>query len=368
MLKVLSVKVAGKERPDTAIHKIGYDQNSISFNFVGISFKSDGNITYEYRLDGLDKNNVWQTTRQTTINYPTLPSGDYTFNLVAVNNFGVRSSPYSLSFSIATVWWQSIWFGVMIAILITSLVWYIISLRYKVLNSRKEEKLDFKQRIADLEQLALRAQMNPHFIFNCLNSIQNFIINGDLLATNRYMNSFSRLLRQTLDHSSRKVISVAEEINYIATYLELEKMRFGDKFNYAINIDENIPADFTFIPTMILQPFVENSIRHGILYRRIDGGLVEIDFIETQYDLTVTIKDNGIGRTNSLINKTEQHIEYHSKGTELTFKRLELLSEDKKQKVTTLISDLDKNDNENPGTLVKINFPISIIDKLTKLR
>lgn len=368
VLKILSVKVAGNELRDSTINKIAYDQNNISFNFVGISFKSDGNITYEYRLDGLDKNNEWQTTHQTTINYPTLPSGDYTFNLVAVNNFGVRSSPYSLSFSIATAWWKSIWFGTLIVILLISLVWYIISLRYKVLNNRREEKLDFKQRIADLEQLALRAQMNPHFIFNCLNSIQNFIINGDLLATNRYMNSFSRLLRQTLDHSSRKVISVAEEITYISTYLELEKMRFGNKFNYIINIDEKLPADFTFIPTMILQPFVENSIRHGILYRKIDGGLVEIDFIETQYDLTVTIKDNGIGRTNSLINKTEQHIEYHSKGMELTFKRLELLSEDKKQKVTTLITDLNENDDEYPGTLVQIVFPISIIDKLNKLR
>ncbi len=368
VLKILSIKVAGKELPDTTINKIAYDENNISFNFVGISFKSDGNITYQYRLDGLDKSNEWQNTHQTTISYPTLPAGDYTFNLVAVNNFGVQSNPYSLSFTIATAWWKSIWFGAFMAVLLTFLVWYITSLRYKVLTSRIEEKLDFRQRIADLEQLALRAQMNPHFIFNCLNSIQNFIINGDLLATNRYMNSFSMLLRQTLEHSSRKVISVAEEIAYISTYLELEKMRFGDQFNYSIKIDESIPADFTFIPTMILQPFIENSIRHGILYRKSGGGLLEIDFIETQDDLIVTIKDNGIGRTNSLSNKTEQHIEYHSKGMELTFKRLELLGEEKKQKVTTFITDIDEMNKEYPGTLVKIIFPIGIIDKLNKLR
>jgi len=209
--------------------------------------------------------------------------------------------------------------------------------------------------------------MNPHFIFNCLNSIQNFIINDDLITTNRYMNSFARLLRQTLDHSAKRVISLAEEISYITTYLELEKMRFGEKFIYSITVDEKVPLDFTFIPNMILQPFIENSIRHGILHKQDEQGIIEIRFQQSEDSLTCSISDNGIGRKHSLANKTDHHIEYHSKGMQLTFKRLELLSNNK-EKITTVITDLHEENAVYPGTLVTINFPLTIIDKLNKQR
>ena len=247
-------------------------------------------------------------------------------------------------------------------------MWFLISLRFKIISRNKEEKLNYRQRIADLEQLALRAQMNPHFIFNCLNSIQNFIINDDLKTTNRYMNSFARLLRQTLDHSAKRVISLAEEISYITTYLELEKMRFGEKFIYKIRVDEKIPIDFTFIPNMILQPFIENSIRHGILHKSGGQGIIEINFEQTDTTLTCIVNDNGIGRRQSLANKTDQHIEYHSQGMQLTFKRLELLSSNTKEKITTDITDFQEDNAVYPGTSVKIIFPLSIIDKLNQQR
>jgi LytS/YehU family sensor histidine kinase len=182
------------------------------------------------------------------------------------------------------------------------------------------------------------------------------------------MNSFARLLRQTLDHSSRRVISVSEEISYITTYLELEKMRFRDKFVYSIDVDGRIPLDFTFIPNMILQPFIENSIRHGILYKNDKKGIIEIVFKQTEEALICTINDNGIGRKQSLLNKTDHHIEYHSKGMQLTVKRLELLSENSKEKITMVITDLDEQNAVYPGTAVKIVFPLAIIDKLNKQR
>ncbi|MDO9374126.1 MAG: histidine kinase [Ferruginibacter sp.] len=365
ILKVFWKQVSGKDLPINDSRDLEYNENNISFNFVGISFKSEGDILYRYRLEGL--NNKWVETRLNTISYPTLPSGTYTFQLQAENKFGVKSDIYTTKFTIATPWFRSIWFWTIIGALTVASMWALISLRFRIINRNKEEKLDFRQRIADLEQLALRAQMNPHFIFNCLNSIQNFIINGDLILTNRYMNSFARLLRQTLDHSTKRVISLAEEISYITTYLELEKMRFGEKFIYKISVDESVPMDFTFIPNMILQPFIENSIRHGILHKNSGQGIIEIKFEQDLETLTCIVSDNGIGRKHSLANKTDHHIEYHSKGMQLTFKRLELLST-KKETITTTITDAQPENEQYPGTRVTINFPLTIIDKLNKQR
>ena len=366
MLRILKIQSSGADILMDHPKKLLSENNNISFDFIGISFKSGGDILYKYQLQGLD--NKWHETRQHTITYPALPPGNYTFNLSAINKFGVESEPYNFSFSIAAPWWQSVWLVVLLVTALVGLVWWLANLRYRILTRRREEKINFQQRIADLEQLALRAQMNPHFIFNCLNSIQNFIINQDLEATNKYMNSFAWILRQTLEQSTRKVISVAEEVAYITTYLDLEKMRFGDKFIYKIDVDKGIPQDFTFIPNMILQPFVENSIRHGILYKNGEQGLIEVCFVQTADTLICTIQDNGIGRRRSREIKTDQHIEYHSKGIELTLNRLELLSGDHEEKVTTIISDVNKDDREYPGTLVKFLFPLSIIDKLNKQR
>ena len=366
MLRILKIQSSGVDILMNQPKKLLNENNNISFDFVAISFKSGGDILYRYQLKGLD--NKWHETRQHTITYPTLPPGDYTFNLSAINKFGIESEPYNFAFSIAAPLWRSVWLLVLMVTALVGLVWLLANLRYRILTRRREEKINFQKRIADLEQLALRAQMNPHFIFNCLNSIQNFVINQDLEATNKYMNSFAWILRQTLEQSTRKVISVAEEIAYITTYLDLEKMRFGDKFIYKINVDEAIPQDFTFIPNMILQPFVENSIRHGILYKNGEQGLIEINFVQTADTLICTIQDNGIGRKRSGEIKTDQHIEYHSKGIELTLNRLELLSGDHEEKVTTIISDVNEDDKEYPGTLVKFLFPLSIIDKLNKQR
>jgi hypothetical protein len=366
VLKVFRNQVSGRNLPVSKLKELGYKENNIRFDFVGISFKSDGDILYRYKLEGLD--DKWNETRQNSISYPVLPSGSYTFHLVAQNKFGIKSTVYQTSFTIATPWYRSIWFWSICGLGLMAAMWFLISLRFKIISRNKEEKLNYRQRIADLEQLALRAQMNPHFIFNCLNSIQNFIINDDLKTTNRYMNSFARLLRQTLDHSPKRVISLAEEISYITTYLELEKMRFGEKFIYTIRVDEKIPVDFTFIPNMILQPFIENSIRHGILHKAGEQGIIEVSFEQTDTTLTCTVNDNGIGRKQSLANKTDQHIEYHSQGMQLTFKRLELLSSNTKEKITTDITDFQEDNEVYPGTSVKIIFPLTIIDKLNQQR
>jgi LytS/YehU family sensor histidine kinase len=127
----------------------------------------------------------------------------------------------------------------------------------------ENEKEKVRKKIIEMEYMALRAQMNPHFIFNCLNSIQQYIFDKDIFAANKYISRFARLIRTTLQNSSRTLISISDEVEYLSTYLELEKLRFKDQMNYTIEIDGLLESDDFFIPTMILQPYIENSIRHG---------------------------------------------------------------------------------------------------------
>lgn len=339
-----------------------FNDRSIRFNFVAISFKSGGDITYRYQLLGLTEQ--WQETKLNTLSFLTLPPGDYQLVLQAVNKYGVKSKVVQVAFTIQKAWYQTAWFLFGCFALGVGLIWWIIAARFTALNRSKEEQLQLKQKIADLEQQALRSQMNPHFIFNCLNSIQGFIFNNDMLATNRYLNEFSFLLRKNLDTSNRKSISIKEEIEYLNAYLHLEKMRFGDLFNYEFSIADNIAADFTFIPSMVLQPFIENSIRHGIRYKSTKNGIIRVSFVQTEKELLIEIYDNGIGRTKSAELKSIQHIEYQSKGMELTLTRLQLLNSNKGEHIITEIIDLTDDSGTGIGTTIRLHFPLSIINQL----
>jgi LytS/YehU family sensor histidine kinase len=151
------------------------------------------------------------------------------------------------------------WFRVLALSFLGLLIWWIFSLRIANLKKKEQLKLDTNLRIASLEQMALKAQMNPHFIFNCLNSIQQYVIEKDVQGANKFISKFSKLIRQTLDNSGKEKISIEEEISFLSSYLALEKMRFEDKFNYTIDVDASINASETYIPPMLLQPFIASS-------------------------------------------------------------------------------------------------------------
>ncbi|MBI3232640.1 MAG: sensor histidine kinase, partial [Bacteroidetes bacterium] len=143
----------------------------------------------------------------------------------------------------------------------------------------KQKELEtnaLQQKMNELEQMALRAQMNPHFIFNSLNSVQHFVMNRDVEGVNKYLGAFAHLIRQTLNNSGKQLISLNEEIKYLETYLSLEKMKSNNGFSYSINISESVDGSSTFIPGMILQPFVENSIRHGVAHKERNDGQISI--------------------------------------------------------------------------------------------
>jgi hypothetical protein len=247
-----------------------HKNNNIRFEFAGISFRSSGEITYKYRLVGLDT--AWKTTQDNFLSYPTLPSGQYKLELQAINKFGFQSRMLSVPFTIEELlvektWFRSLVFATLLIFTFLFVYWLIRRVR-----RRDMEKSDIRRRIAELEQLALKSQMNPHFIFNCLNSIQQFVLDKDVEGSNRFITGFSRLIRQTLDISAKREIPLSEEIIYLSTYLELEKTRFENKFTYEIRVADGLNAEQVYVPPMMLQPFVENSIRHGIRYRTDSSG------------------------------------------------------------------------------------------------
>jgi len=365
ILDLTAVNISGIAIANPVNLKLSYKQNNISFEYAAISFKSAGEINFTYKLKGLE--NEWIQTNLTTLSYPSLPPGDYTFQLYATNKFGEKSDMITIPFSIKAPFWRRIWFWIAVSLCTTALVWYLLNLRYRRLRKRLREKNEMMSRMTELEQASLRAQMNPHFIFNCLNSIQHFILKNDMEQTNRYISEFGSLIRKTMDNSARALISIADEINYLTSYLELERMRFSSTFRYEISLDSSIDPDNTCIPSMLLQPFVENGIRHGIRNKQQGNGLISIRIEKSETEILITIEDNGVGRETAAKYRGERPVEYQSKGITLTQKRIDILNVSNEEKVNTSIIDLKDENGYAKGTKVILSFPLSVIEKYSLL-
>ena len=357
-LVMLSAISAGRDRlADTAALQLSYTGNNIRFEYAGISYKSAENIFYRYRLLGLDS--TWKTTKESFLDYPTLPSGDYELQLVAVNKFGVESSRQCVRFSVATPYWKTIWFDVLALLVCVVLTWLFVTLRIKRLRRRQAEKEELYKRLAETEHMALQSQMNPHFIFNCLNSIQQYIFDQDIFAANKYITGFAKLIRATLHNSSRPSISLAEEIDYLSAYLSLEKLRFKEKMDYTVEVASALRGDLENIqiPPMLIQPYVENSMRHGLRHKTGGGGYIRIH-IEPEGDkLKFIIEDNGIGREQAARYKTREHIEYQSKGMSLTADRIRLINTASGDSIRVEVLDITDTHGRAGGTRVIVWFP-----------
>ncbi|HEX2631142.1 MAG TPA: histidine kinase, partial [Chitinophagaceae bacterium] len=231
----------------------------------------------------------------------------------------------------------------------------------ELMNKEKEIQANAQdKKMNELEQLLLRTQMNPHFIFNSLNSVQHFVLNQDVEGVNKYLAAFAHLVRQVLNNSAKPFISVDDEIKYLETYLSLERMKSKGRFDYTISVDENIDRSATFIPGMILQPFVENSIRHGVGFKEKNDGRIHIDITKND-KLVCIVEDNGVGRTKSgQIKLSSGGPVYESKGMDITMKRIETINKIYNSGISVLINDLTDPSGEPSGTRVKIEFPIEM--------
>ncbi len=358
-LSWLDVSSSGRSRiADSSTLRLPYFENNIHFEYAGISYKSAGKMTYRYRLLGLDT--IWRYTKETFLDYPTLPPGDYDLEIAAINKFGIYSRPMALHFAVAAPFWKTTWFYVAVVVVIASLTWLFVSMRIKAIRYRQEEERQLIRKMSEMEHMALQSQMNPHFIFNCLNSIQQYIFDQDIFSANKYITGFSKLIRATLHNSSQSFISLASEISYLSNYLSLEKLRFKDKMDYSIAVAPEIDPETVMIPPMMIQPYVENSMRHGLRHKTKGKGYIWIQMELSSTHLTIRIEDNGIGREKASRYKTVEHIEYQSKGMTLTAERIGLMNSLYGEGIGVEVIDLKDDTGVATGTRVIMRFPLFV--------
>jgi ligand-binding sensor domain-containing protein/anti-sigma regulatory factor (Ser/Thr protein kinase) len=302
---------------------VGHKNNHFTFYFDGISTTHPNQVLYQYMLEGFDEE--WQAlTAVPFATYSNLPFDAFTFKVRALSAEGVWSDSASYSFVIRSPFWLRWWFILLEFLAFAGIAWVVISSRLRVTRGKRErEQLEMKSRMLTLEQQSLNSSMNRHFIFNALNSIQYYINRQDRLAANRYLSDFAKLIRKNLDSSQENLTPLREEIERLELYLKLEHMRFKDKFTYTISIDESLDTDQIKVPAMLIQPFLENSIWHGLLPKETQGHVL-VSIERDGERLRFVIRDNGIGVDHSLKSKSDSdnHI---SKGMQITGNRIELI-------------------------------------------
>jgi tetratricopeptide (TPR) repeat protein len=254
--------------------------------------------------------------------------------------------------------------GLALVVLLSLLTIYIFRQRLKnqkIVAGKNEEikEINFKHQLRELEMKALRAQINPHFFFNCMNSINRMILNGDTENASRYLAKFSKLVRIILENAETAKVSLDNELALLESYIQLEELRFKGKIDYKISVDESIEQENTYLPSMVLQPFVENAIWHGLMHRDNNGkGIIHIDIKEQDDRLLCTIEDNGVGRQKAQELRDKSVLKNKSMGMKITEERLRLLSREQLDKLIS-ITDLKDALNHALGTRVEINIPIS---------
>ena len=337
--------------------EVGHKKNYFTFFYKAISISRPEELRYKFRLNGFDTD--WSPViTQQSFTYANLPYGDYIFEVVASIDGKNWSNPAQFSFIINKPYYLSWWFFLIAGIFLLSAFYGVWRWRSNISKQKRiTEKLVYKSKLLALEQQSLNASMNRHFIFNALNSIQYYINTQDKLSANKYLTSFAKLIRKNLDSSSsgKSLVPLTDELERLELYITLEHMRFQNKFEYKIKIGQDVDIETVLIPPMFLQPFVENSIWHGILPME-KPGEINIDIKRNQHnEITFIIEDNGIGIDNSLAQKNEHsHI---PKGMELTTGRLEILKEitNKSIKIVGPFQINDKN-NKAYGTRVVITI------------
>jgi ligand-binding sensor domain-containing protein len=347
------ISVNEKELTDLNKKEFDHNENKVEFQFVALAFRHRGELQYEYRLKGFEDNWNYTSFESNTAKYSALPSGDYVFEVRAINENGVRSNTATYTFSISPPFWTRWWFFLLCALLLISIVAVYFMIRISIIRKR----LRLEKQIKASEVTAIKAQMNPHFVFNALNSVQDLILQNDIRESNIYLGKFADLMRKTLDYSSRDFISIEEEVNLLKIYLDLEKLRFGEDFKviYKIDLSEN-ELEYLLIPSMIIQPYVENALKHGLLHK--DGQkLLTISFLRNTEYLQVEIQDNGIGRERAAAIKARREKVHNSFASEAIQKRIDLVNEMQEKKITLEIVDLQEN-GQPKGTLVIIKFPL----------
>lgn len=329
-----------------------YDENSMRFFIDVLDFQARGKPVFKYKLAGFDEH--FLNGSEASIYYSNLAPGDYELIVIGVSNNGIESKPVSFRFRIRPPSWMTWWFITLEVILGVSLITLYLRYRIRKIKRQEEEKSAINIQMASYQMAALRAQMNPHFIFNAINSIQRFVLGNDQQTAYSYLAKFSRLIRQVLNNSKEELISLKDELDTLNLYLEMENLRFEKQFDFEVKIDQSIAVADTFIPCMLIQPFIENAIWHGIMpLDNARKGKIKLQFLRNELSLLVLIEDNGAGRKISDTGSKS----HKSMGISIARNRLHLYDMQAKEGKSTIeYTDLKAENGEPCGTIVRMEL------------
>lgn len=339
--------------------KLETDENNLSIHYSIINFEAGSNYQFAYKLKEAD--NWTELQEQRSINLTALPPGHYTLCIKGTGKAGVQKVQ-QFSFYIKPPFWQTAWFVIICCLIFIGFIYMVYRLRIGQISKRA----NLDKQLGQAEMKALHSQMNPHFIFNSLNSIREMILNNENREASHYLSKFAQLIRITLDQSGQVLISLRSTIEYLERYIEMEKIRNGN-FTCSLNSSKELDVDETFLPPMLIQPFIENAIWHAVSSE--DKKIhINVNFTKEQQQLFCTIDDNGIGINRSLENKkTSASIGFGNKnlhnpvGIANIKNRIYLLNE--KYKLQSSVTIQDKKDiagNNETGTLVTLHLPMEI--------
>lgn len=336
--------------------KLPYNQNHLTFDFFGLNISNGEAVNYRWKLENFDED--WSpVSKQHTVTYSNLPPGAYTLLINAANEDGVwNAKPLVYHIIVGKPLWME-WWVIVMAVLLCLLIAYLL-IRWRIRSIQKEaldkqHELELVNQLQSLEHKALRLQMNPHFIFNALNSIQSQIGNNNDQEARYYMAKFGKLMRQILHHSEQAWIEIGEELNMIENYLMIEQFCNNKQFDYELKIAPELLQDDYRIPSMIVQPFIENAIKHGFRNLQERKAHLVLEMYITPEGIACNIQDNGKGRPADVLEKDEK--QHQSMAINITKKRLQILHNNQSKDFLEIV-DL-KSEGKPAGTLVQLLLP-----------
>jgi hypothetical protein len=348
------VTVNSREVSPHISHELNYDENNISVRAHCFSYLPGGRPGLRYKLEGYDRS--WNYSSSGHINYTNLPPGKYVLTLYGLSYKGVRSRENrTLVFSIRSPFWLTWWFILIALLLFAGGLYFFISMYVKRVRRNEEKKTEINRRLAEYRMTALRSQIDPHFIFNCISSIQALMLKNQTEKAYDYLQEFSKLLRTVLEKSTVNRITLKEELDMIGLYIHLEQLRFDGKFKYEVQIDPQLYPPGIYVPNMLLQPIIENAIWHGLLHSNKEEKIIHLSIKDLKDSIRIEIHDNGVGREES--KRSGKKRSGKSFGQDITDERLQILNVREAPSSTFKIIDLYDENNKPSGTLVIIELP-----------
>ena len=339
-----------------------YYENNVDIMYIPRGFSSSDTLIFAWKLEGKfdEWNEVPFTLMEDRLNLAGLDNlkpGKYIFRVRLKKGTGDwLKNEVALTIIIDPPFWKTWWFWILVIAGISFLTYGVVKWRVMAVRKQERERANHQKELSELEARALRSQMNPHFIFNCLNSIKSLIQQHEEDKSVNYLTTFSKLIRTLFNNADKKEISLYDEIETCKLYLQLEAMRFNTKFSYAVQVDEKMDLKSIQVPALIVQPFIENAIWHGIVPKG-EAGHVELSVVKRDKHVEIIIDDNGIGREASKQNKSASALMHNSKGVNLTQSRLELDNLLRQREARLEI--IDKKDNDGLATGTKIIITIN---------